>query len=212
MKLLLSMCLFLSSLTAFAAYDSYIKEDPELQLSSFNIVAPVVPNLNNIPNQVGTIVYDLATHSYQGVNDTGGFNTLGTSSTSTVAASYYASINSPTSPTQPSNFDTKIFDTNNAVTTGAGWNFEAPVAGVYYFSAYTSTTAASGFYYQIYKEGTVFSTIAASNGSAIMSSSGAIYLNAGESFDIRPNVSKTLEGAALSGTNTSIISIFKVGN
>lgn len=46
------------------------------------------------------------------------------------------------------NFDTKVKDTHNAVTTGAAWKFTAPVAGFYYVSAVvcfaTTTTWADG--------------------------------------------------------------------
>lgn len=42
----------------------------------------------------------------------------------------------PTSTRTVVNFDTKDFDTHNAVTTGSGWKFTAPVAGKYRISSF----------------------------------------------------------------------------
>ena len=48
-----------------------------------------------------------------------------------VAAKYMYATAVSASPSAPLNPVTKLYDTHNAVTTGANWRFIAPVAGVY---------------------------------------------------------------------------------
>lgn len=43
------------------------------------------------------------------------------------------------------NFDSKIYDTYNAVTTGASWVFTAPIAGYYQLSGYLSMASSSNW-------------------------------------------------------------------
>jgi hypothetical protein len=97
-------------------------------------------------------------------------------------------------------FDTKVFDTHNAVTTGAGWKFTAPVPGYYRVTSalqWGSNTALAGdnwlYIVELYKNGTTTDSYldrektSASYSSALNFASGSsvIYLNAGEYIQIR---------------------------
>jgi hypothetical protein len=136
------------------------------------------------------------------------------SASETVAASYWLSANLSVSAGVSINFDSKEYDTHNAVTVGAGvWKFTAPVSGLYQVGGivYTST-AGSDFF--IYKNGSIYkyADIASYTTGWRAKPNMIIRLNAGEYIDLRPAVSATMSGAALTSTTTSHISILKVGN
>lgn len=89
-------------------------------------------------------------------------------------------------------FNTKVFDSHNAVTTGAGWRFTAPSAGYYRVTAQYSvgSTAIIVYYLAIYKNGVAYSE----TGVTRQSSNAAIeapqindlvFLAAGEYIDLR---------------------------
>lgn len=123
-----------------------------------------------------------------------------------VAASYYASASGTASTTQTVNFDTKVFDTHNAVTASAAgtgsWRFTAPVTGVYDVSG--SFIATVQHYWNIYKNGSSFAEIGSSDSSAFRSNSTyKIQLNAGEYFDIRPDTSITFVGGSVTAQNAA---------
>jgi hypothetical protein len=72
-------------------------------------------------------------------------NTVSGTSVNVIAAQYYQGT-PQTIPTGSSgwivvNFDTKIYDSNNAVTPGATWRFVCPTAGLYRVSSYISTAS-----------------------------------------------------------------------
>lgn len=76
--------------------------------------------------------------------------------TETVAARYESSVGATfTVAGQTINFDTKAFDTHNAVTTGASWVFTAPVSGKYRVSSGVggifNTTGGAGVFIEIVK-------------------------------------------------------------
>lgn len=131
--------------------------------------------------------------------------------TETIAASYYCSTNQNSSTSTPINFDSKEFDTHGAVTVGATWKFTAPASGLYAVSIYNNGTTAS-MSLAIYKGGSSAKGLAFNNASvAQMNGSTTIRLLAGEFIDIRPSVSSTTTGGALTASTTSNISITRLG-
>ena len=135
--------------------------------------------------------------------------------TETVAAAYYASAGTTSTVTTPANFDTRIFDTHNAVTTGASWRFTAPISGKYSISTYLYLSGTVSAYARIYKNGVFLLPYAQYNSSAPASvSSGIIVnLNAGDYIQLRSTNSIVFGGGAIgSSDQTSHISIVRVGN
>lgn len=67
--------------------------------------------------------------------------------TETVAASYTqgAGQSISNSTTTVIDFETKVYDTHGAVTTGASWRFTAPISGKYHVSTRTSSAAGGGW-------------------------------------------------------------------
>jgi hypothetical protein len=136
--------------------------------------------------------------------------------TETVAASYWVSANFAASTTVPINFDSKDFDSHNAVTTSAtAWKFTAPVTATYQISGYASSSTGSGTV-MIYKNGSASRPVASITPTAPGVSPGfstSIRLNAGDYIDIRPSAAVTVTGnASQSNTAATNISIFKIGN
>jgi hypothetical protein len=122
------------------------------------------------------------------------------SSIGAIAASYYASANGTSSSTQSVNFDTKVYDSANAVTASAAgtgtWTFTAPVAGYYHVQGfYIATTQ---HYWDIYKNGVKFASIGTSEISAdSCSTSYDIQLAASDTIDIRADSSVTYVGGLI---------------
>jgi hypothetical protein len=145
------------------------------------------------------------------------WNSVANAVTPAVGASYYCSVNQTTTSGNPINFDTSTFDTNSAVTTGSSWKFTAPYTGYYQITMSSSSTATSStILYQIYKNGSIFNGSFADGPTAdVYPGVGAytISLNAGDYVDVRPNVSTTISGGALTAINTSWINVmFIPGN
>lgn len=126
-----------------------------------------------------------------------------------VSASYYASTSGSVSSTQPANFDTKVYDTNNAVTTGSGWKFTAPVPGKYHISGMFNDSV--GAFWTLYKNGTAYANLtSAPNSSFDMVPSYDVQLNQGDYIDFRIYVgggTQTYSGGTLASLNTSKITI-----
>lgn len=135
--------------------------------------------------------------------------------TESVNCSYYASANGTISTTSSLNYDTKIYDSHNAVTTGAGvWKFTAPISGVYNIGGQVLITATSENIF-IYKNGTIFMNLGATyaTGTGALNPNTDVKLNAGDYIDIRSGNSKTYGGGSLTTAGTtSIINIKRVGN
>jgi hypothetical protein len=129
----------------------------------------------------------------------------------TIAASYFVSASFAASTTIPINFDSKEYDTHNAVTTSStAWKFTAPASGIYQMAAYMYGGVQT-VTFNIYKNGTLYKTLSSQISSLNASGSTSLRLNAGEYIDIRPNVSATMSGGTLATANTSILSIQRVG-
>ena len=138
--------------------------------------------------------------------------------TESVNASYYCSANAGGGPAQPINFDTKIFDTNNAATTspaGTGtWKYTAPVSGKYSVTSYVHITTDSNFFMRLYKNGAYYKVLSSysSTGEQSCDGSAILLLNAGDYIDIRTDSSYTVNGASLASDSTSWVDIARVGN
>ena len=103
-----------------------------------------------------------------------------------VVASYGITTGASTASGVQINYDTKIVDTNNAVTTGAGaWKFTAPVAGFYQIDTLTYIGGAGGDF-SVYKNGVVQQCINDAVSAAVTSGGTGIQLAAGDYIDIRP--------------------------
>lgn len=129
-----------------------------------------------------------------------------------VKARYTISSGASTASGVQFNFDTKVYDSHNAVTTGAGvWKFTAPTSGNYqvtlqFYSATTNTSMG------VYKNGSLYGVICAVNTSFVGNGSLDIDLISGDYVDVR--AASTLTPSAASGysVNTSNhIQIKRVG-
>lgn len=121
------------------------------------------------------------------------------------AARYRMESSMTASTTNPVNFDTKIVDTHNAVTTSAtAWKFTAPLAGIYRISAsmYSSATSAN---VNLFKNGSIYATLGAYT-TAFYGAPGSVLvsMNPGDYIDVRPSTSAVLSVDAASGYPNAI--------
>ena len=134
-----------------------------------------------------------------------------------VKASYYASANFSCSTSQQANFDTKIYDSHGAVTTGSSWKFTAPVSGCYRVSALfngSPTAGSANGELNVYKNGSLNVIIGAMTaiGNSSLPGSGSIQLNAGDYIDFRCSASATFGGGTLGSATASYVYIERLGN
>jgi microcystin-dependent protein len=131
-----------------------------------------------------------------------------------VQAKFYASANGTCNSTTPINFDSKVYDSHGAVTTGAAWKFTAPISGKYLVTTFinASVVPPGNVYLRIYTNGGapesfdyILTTQGTASGSEIMS------LNAGDYIDIRTNANFPWYGSAITNS-ASLISISRIGN
>lgn len=131
----------------------------------------------------------------------------------TVTAAYYVSAATQTpGATTQINFDTKIYDSHGAVTTGAGaWKFTAPISGLYRVGGIAGISGVTTSYMFLYKGGSQVQycsgNMSATTG--IVNIGAEIKLLAGEFIDIRPSGGATLSGATPYQTK---VEITRVGN
>lgn len=131
----------------------------------------------------GTIIID---EYYRGTN----FSMSSDSDTRVVAASAYASTNQSGSTASPWNFDTVVFDSHGAITTGASWSFTAPISGYYEVSFNAAANATSGV--NIYVNGVATASLGFFDvGTSFGGGSQGVAVNAGDTIDIRPTVAAT---------------------
>lgn len=133
-----------------------------------------------------------------------------------VNASCWVSANFAASPTVPINFDSKEFDSHNAVTpSSTAWKFTAPVSGIYQVSAVLNWTTATTSYVHIYKNGSIYKALGTYNVVGAVQGIGStdLRLNAGDYIDVRVGPGATVQGGALNASSASSnISIKRVGN
>lgn len=119
------------------------------------------------------------------------------------------------------NFESQVFDSHGAVTTGPAWRFTAPMSGIYEVRASfltAGTTSAQYFYYTIGKNGidqniTIAWHIKESNVEARQNANGSalIKLAFGDYIDIRATASRTI--TTLSGDGgINYVEVIRVGN
>lgn len=128
-----------------------------------------------------------------------------------VGARYTTTISISSNPAAPFNFATKVYDTHNAVTTGAGWRFTAPITGYYSVKAIVVSNAnVGGQEISIYKNGSYDSALCNRGNTTdivySLSGSTELYLNQGDYIDLRSTSFTT-------GTNSgqNYIAISKIG-
>jgi hypothetical protein len=133
--------------------------------------------------------------------------------TESVNASYYVSATFAASTTTPVNFDSKEFDSHNAVTTSAtAWKFTAPVSGLYSVTLIANIGTGSFSWHSIYKNGVLYKGIATGSSTTNAFGTGLVRLNAGEYVDIRPQLATSYTGGALSAALITFFQISRVGN
>lgn len=131
--------------------------------------------------------------------------------TDSVNANYYISSNFNATSAVQINYDTKLYDSHGAVTTGVGWKFTAPVPGVYSLSITgVNNAAGAGPDLFVYKNGTINTALMSLGNGTFSGSAASIRLIAGDTIDIRPNGNVTLLGASTAFRN--ILAIQRVGN
>jgi len=117
--------------------------------------------------------------------------------TRVVAAKYYVGTTNSPGANLPINFDSKLTDTHNAVTTGSSWRFTAPVPGTYCVAVHTQQDTATAYGVRVYKNATLTEILYYSaSGGATYSGSTLIDLVAGDYIDIRPDAAGGIRGSA----------------
>lgn len=133
----------------------------------------------------------------------------------TVKASYYGSANQTPGVNTQVNFDTKIYDSHGAVTTGAGtWKFTAPAPGLYLVNSIVGYSSGTTGYARLYKNGSGFQYLTGLNASGstnLTAASAHIQLLAGDTIDVRPTTAMTISGTAGVVYETKI-DIVRLGN
>lgn len=134
--------------------------------------------------------------------------------TSRVHAQYYVSPSTYTVPnSSPINFDTKIEDTHNAVTTGAGWIFTAPYTMDYQVSfTVLQSSGNSNLYLQ--KNGIKYVYfIGYTTSSNAVGNSKSIFLKQGETLSISADNSIVIGGGfGIAGAIKASINILGIGS
>lgn len=120
--------------------------------------------------------------------------------TESVAARYNATSSTAMAANDYVNYNTKVYDTHGAVTTGTGtsWKFVAPVSGYYQVSGSVQSSSGTGGDVDVMKNDVLygrFSTIT-STGSGF-SGSTLVQMNAGDKVSIRVDSATTIGAAGL---------------
>lgn len=151
------------------------------------------------PQQSAEFVYNSTTARWQRLN----------TATSTVSSSYWLSANQAvTADVTVINFDSKEFDYTNAVTTGAAWEFIAPIGGLYSIQGKVAASAVCNIF--VWVNGSKYKSVGSQPTGAGSAFSGVIKLNANDSIHFRSSASVTISGGTLvSGPTT--VSITRVG-
>ena len=162
-----------------------------------------------------SLTVDSNTTQFVAISRISGPSTIGAADF--IKASYYVSnaTTTPGSSTQL-NFDTKIFDSNSAVTVGSSWKFTAPSSGLYEVSGVVQySTGGSGGAFYLYKNGSslfyasgLYGTTSGTN--VVVNIKLNIQLLAGDYIDLRPTNGATFVGGT--GPYNSYINIVRLGN
>jgi hypothetical protein len=103
------------------------------------------------------------------------------------------------------NYDTRDYDTHNAVTTGASWRFTAPISGIYKVQAGIYSGAADAI--ALYKNGVIVNRLSETTASIQQNGSTEIYLNAGDYVHFQNTV-----GSLVANSQYNYVSISRVAN
>lgn len=124
-----------------------------------------------------------------------------------VGARYVGAIAKSTSTTFPLEFNTKVYDTHSAVTTGSSWKFTGPISG--YYDVKLSTANSTGVTnVSLYLNGSIHSNIGVSDGVGDRMCGTTLYLNSGDYIDIRTQGTVNTYGG---GLTQYWIAISKIG-
>lgn len=113
------------------------------------------------------------------------------SATELIAAGYSLSANKTPAANAAIDFDSKLYDTHNAVTTGGSgvWKFTAPASGIYEINMTGALTSGSQTV-DLYKNG-VQGKVLMSVSTSVTSGSASVSLNAGDYISANPDGSVT---------------------
>lgn len=125
---------------------------------------------------------------------------------STIASVYRFSVDHAYTAGQPLNFDQKILDYQNAVTTGSGWRYTAIESGLYEVGGFLYATAVVGL--AIYKNGVNDRFFGYTLGNLGPFPAQLIELQVGDYIDVRPDINGTSSGSS----SWNYINIKKVGS
>lgn len=214
----------LQTITIQATYtsDFVFSGGTELYLSAGQIVDLRFNSFTGSPTLTGS-----GTYNYFTVSRLSGPATVAASEF--IAASYYSTAGDSVTGTSQTriNYNTKVIDTHNAVTTGTGtWKFTAPASGTYQVSAFTTTDASGGTinaaraFCQLYKNGSGTPLIlgyhlceTTNTVGCVISGTGLIQLNAGDYINVNINKSGGVTDYVLNTTAGNVrIDISKVSN
>jgi hypothetical protein len=112
-------------------------------------------------------------------------------------------------------FEDKVYDSDNAVTTGASWKFTAPSAGYYHVDAYVSFVYSAGWdigetaKVELYKNNSFFCYLAYIDWDGALTGSVTLSLGAGDYIDVRVYQHS---GGSVNLTNDVHINIEKVAS
>ena len=160
-----------------------------------------------------------STNHYINVNRLSGPSVI--ASSESVYASYSITAAAATAVNVQFNFNNKVFDSHNSVTTGAGaWRFTAPISGKYEVSTSIINAAATNNTMVIFKNGSLFRNMGYNIVNSVTGGSipgvTLVQLNAGEFIDVRSGSNTvTPTAGAFSGatlSNSNFIDIARVGN
>lgn len=142
----------------------------------------------------GTATQTTGNSSYLSLNRISGPAQI--ASSEKICASYWLSANQAvTANTTRVNFDSRIVDTHNAVTTGASWSFRAPSSGTYRFSV-SSRTISTAVEFQLFKNGSAIAYQVRSEGGVYSSGTVLDEAVAGDTYWIIPLQTVTIAGGA----------------
>lgn len=113
-----------------------------------------------------------------------------------VAASYGGFISQSYTNSQPLRWDTRIYDTHNAVTTGSGWRFTAPISGFYRLSAtYVYSGDASNIAVELWVDGVLSHRLQDVNFAVGYVMTEQVRLNAGQYLELRTVSTRTMQSS-----------------
>jgi hypothetical protein len=123
----------------------------------------------------------------------------------TIAATYQLAGAVASGLTQPIDYSIKIFDTHNAVTTGSGWKFTAPISGFYEIGALTASATSNCDMFLAKNNVATGLIVTGVTTSGFNHGSLIIPLLAGDYIDVRYNVSQNTNSS-----NAQTISIKRI--